>query len=445
MKTAVIVGGGLAGLAAAQHLAASGRVRPVVLEADGRLGGRAASWRDAGGALHEVGLHVCFPHYRQVIGLVERLGVHTRLSWGDSSLNYVHAGGHVAKLRFPCLPHPLNGALAIARHAPLSAWDRFSALAGAIEAAVSTPGWRSRYETISFAEWGQRRGLSRRLMATLFEPIVGGLTFLRGDQVSAQAMLDYIHAVGSRRASGRIGLFRAGSGEVLVEPLAQAVRRHGGEIHLRSPARRLLMRAGRAVGVALQDGRTLEADIVIAAVPSHGLRPMLPEGLIRHEALAGAMSLRPVAVASVMLWLDRRVGGPIGLRLSPGCVFNTWADMSDQLPELAASPQSVLQLVVAPLDIGLNDEELVSRVVSDVRKLLPGARDAKVLRSVVTRTPRSVHASVPGAAALRPDNDIAVHGLLLAGDYTRTGHSPNMESAVSSGLAAARLALEALS
>lgn len=446
MKTVVIVGGGLAGLSAARALAASGHVRPLVLEADERLGGRAASWRDAAGALHEVGLHVCFPHYRHVLGLIEELGAGRHLAWGGSHLSYVHAGGRVAHLRFPRLPAPLHGALAIARHGPLATRDRLSAVIGAAEATLSSARWRSRYESVSFAEWARRRGLSRSLVATVFEPIIGGLTFLRGEEVSARAMLDYIHAVGRCSAACRVGLFRAGSGEVLVAPLAAEVLRRGGDIRLRAPVERLLVRAGRVVGVRLRDGGALDADGVIAAVPSHALAGLVPEPVRQHPALLACARLRPVPVASVMVWFDRRVGGPAGLRLSPGCVFNAWADLADRLPELNGSARSVLQLVVAPMDAvdGLDDAALARRVVADVRTLLPAARAARVERTTVTRTPRSVHAVVPGAQALRPAGDIGIPGLLLAGDYVRTGHNPNMESAVASGLEAARLALEAL-
>lgn len=446
MKTVVIVGGGLAGLAAARVLAAGGHVRALVLEAESRLGGRAASWRDAGGHLHEVGLHVCFPHYGHVLGLLDELGNARQLAWGGSHLSYVHAGGRVAHLRFPRLPAPLHGAFAIARHAPLAARDRFSALLGAAEATLSSARWRSRYEAISFAEWARRRGLSQALVSAVFEPIIGGLTFLRGEQVSAQAMLDYIHAVGRCSTACRVGLFRGGSGEVLVAPLAADVVRRGGEIRLAAAAERIVMRAGRVAGVRLRGGAVLEADVVIAAVPSHALVELMPQPLRQHPALHACARLRPVPVASVMLWFDRRVGGPGGLRLSPGCVFNAWADMADQLPELGDSPRSVLQLVVAPMDAvdGLDDAALVARVVADVRILLPGAREARVERTLVTRTPRSVHAVVPGAQQLRPPVDIGIPGLLLAGDYVRTGHNPNMESAVASGQQAARLALEAL-
>jgi uncharacterized protein with NAD-binding domain and iron-sulfur cluster len=445
-KTIIVVGGGLAGLAAAWALAVSGRAKPVVLEADSRLGGRAASWRGSRGELIEVGLHVCFPHYRQLLGLLDKIGGAHGLSWGDSGLNYVHAEGRIAPLRFPGLPPPLHGAMAIARHAPLAARDRLSALLAAAEATLSTPGWRSRYEAISFAEWGRRRGLSRRVLSTVFEPIVGGLTFLRGDQVSARAMLDYIHAVGRSSTACRIGRFRAGTGDVLVAPLAEEVKRRGGELHTRAPVTRLLFREGRVAGVHLPDGSTVEADLVIAALPSHAVAAILPEAARGNPALRDVASLLPVPAASVMVWFDRRLGGPSGIRLSPGCVFNTWADLAEVLPELADSSKSVLQLVVAPVDSlgALDDAALSARVVSDLRRLLPSARSARVERSLVVRTPCAVHAVVPGSHALRPDVDVGIPGLLLAGDYLRTGHNPNMESAVTSGLRAARLGLEAI-
>jgi len=206
----------------------------------------------------------------------------------------------------------------------------------------------------------------------------------------------------------------------------------------------LAMRGGRASGVRLADGTELQAEVVIAAVPSHVLGSIAPRAAWDNPALRNAARLRPVPVASALVWFDRRVGGPIGLRFSPGCVFNTWVDMAEVLPELAGSNRSVLQLVVAPMGLlaALDDAALSARVVADIRRVLPGARAARVEKTVVTRTPQSVHAVVPGAEALRPDVDIGIPGLLLAGDYIRTGQNPNMESAVISGLRAARMALQ---
>jgi len=445
MKAAIIVGGGLAGLVTARALAMSGRFRPLVLEAESILGGKAASWRDASGRLVEAGLHVCFPHYGNLLGLLDALGTSRRIAWSDSSLSYVRADGDVAKLQFPRLPPPLHGAIAVARHAHLSTRDRLSAVLGAAEATLSTPGWRSRYESISFTQWARRRGLSKGLVNSVFEPMIAGLTFLRGDEVSARAILDYIHAVGSRTESCRVGLFRAGSGEIVIDPLAADVIRRGGVIRRECPVAALAMRGGRAVGVRLANGDALHADVVIAAVPCHVLGPITPEAARHHPAIRKTARLRPVPVASAIVRFDRRVDGPTGVRLSADCVFSTWTDMAELLPELAGSNRSVLQLVVAPMDClaALDDAALSRRVIADIRRVLPGSRAARVEQIVVTRTPQSFHAVVPGAEALRPQADIGIPGLLLAGDYVLSGRSPNMESAVMAGLHAARLALEA--
>lgn len=443
MKSALVIGGGMAGLVAARALAASGHVLPRVLESESMLGGKAASWRDDTGALVEAGLHVCFPHYRQLIALLEELGTSASVQWSAPVLTFLRPGGDVAQLKFPRLPPPMNGMLAIAGHRHLSAFDAMSSLLGAAEATLSTAAWRRRYEHISFAQWARRRGLSSTLVGSIFEPMIRGLTFLKGQDVSARAMLDYIHQVGSRTQGFRLGLFPAGCGASIIEPLAADIRRRAGEVRTGSPVAAIVMRDGRATGVTLADGTLLEADVVIAAVPAHALGALLPPSLRSQAPLRDAIRLRPVPVASVLAWFDRRLGGPPGLRLSPDCVFSAWVDRADFPDEADGARRSVLQFVIAPLEgeVAHDDGALVRQVLADLERLLPDARSARVERVVVTRTPQSVHAAEPGADALRPHSDVGVPGLLLAGDYVRTGLNPNLESATVSGLAAARLAI----
>ncbi|MBK7262737.1 MAG: FAD-dependent oxidoreductase [Rubrivivax sp.] len=445
MKTAIIVGGGLAGLVAARRLAMSGSYLSLIFESSSISGGKAASWRDETGALIEAGLHVCFPYHRHLLSLLGELGAGSGIKWADAALRYVRTDGDVAELRFPRLPRPLNGAFAIARHRHLSLCDRLSALFGAVEATLSSHGWRSRYESITFAQWAQRRGLSKALVASVFEPMIGGLTFLRSDEVSARAMLDYIVAVGGSTDAYRVGQFRGGTAQVVIEPLVADLVARGGRIRTGCAVDSLVIDGGRATGVRLQDGNQVRADVVIVAVPSHQLGRLMPAALQHNPAIRSVARLQAVPVASVLVRFDRLLGGPPGLRLSPGCVFNTWADMAELLPELAGSGRSVLQLVVAPLRCPslLDDAALTARVIADVRRILPAARAARVEKTVVTRTPHSVHAAIPGAEQLRPDVHIGVPGLLLAGDHVCTGHNPNMESAVISGLRAANLAIEA--
>lgn len=247
-KRVIVIGGGLAGLMSARALAASGRVQPLVLEAAPRLGGKAASWRDDQQRIVESGLHVCFPHYHQLLGLLDALGLTGAVAWGGALLSYVRGEGQVATLRFPPLPAPLHGAMALLSHRQLALADRMSALFGAAEATLSTPGWRARHDPLSFGQWARSRGLSQRLIDVLLEPLVRGLTFLTADQASARAVLDYVHVVGRSSEACRIGTFRGALGEVLIEPLAADVRRRGGIIQVNHPVQRLRCGGGARHG-----------------------------------------------------------------------------------------------------------------------------------------------------------------------------------------------------
>lgn len=443
MKQWVVVGGGLSGLVAARELVLRGPCRVTVLESLPMLGGKAASWRGAGGLPVEVGLHVCFRHYRHLRNMLRELAVEEGLAWGPRALQYVGPGGRVTRMRFPRLPSPLHGLVALMRLRELRWTERLSGVMGMAEAVLGTPQRHACYEDLTFAEWAHRRGMSKQLLAGLLEPIVGGLTFLRSDEVSARTMLAYIRAIAADAGDCDIACFRGGSGVAIVAPLAADLRRRGVELHTGCEVQSIVAQDGRVAGVRACNGDFRPADGVVVAVPAHRLQPLFEAPLRDHPAVVAAARLRPVPVASVVVGFDRQVPGPGGLRLSPGTVFNTWVDLIELHSEVAAASQSVLQFVVAPMTPELevlDDARLVGRVLADLRRVLPAAAGARVLDSAVTRTPESFHASVPGAEALRPAADIGVPGLALAGDYVGAGRLPNLESAVAAGIEAARTA-----
>jgi uncharacterized protein with NAD-binding domain and iron-sulfur cluster len=169
----------------------------------------------------------------------------------------------------------------------------------------------------------------------------------------------------------------------------------------------------------------------------------MPAELQHNPAIRSVARLQAVPVASVLVRFDCLLGGPPGLRLSPA-VSSTPGPTCGTLAQLAGSGRSVLQLVVAPLRCPslLDDAALTARVIADVRRILPrrGQPGSKNRRHAHAAFGTCCH---PGAEQLRPDVHIGVPGLLLAGDHVCTGHNPNMESAVISGLRAANLAIEA--
>src|SRR3954452_1287724 len=104
-----VIGGGVAGLAAASALAAAGR-RVIVLEARGRLAGRATAFRDREtGELVDNGQHVLFGCYDETFALLRRVGAegNVRVQAG-LEVPYLDRERRRSVLRCPSLPSPLH-------------------------------------------------------------------------------------------------------------------------------------------------------------------------------------------------------------------------------------------------------------------------------------------------------------------------------------------------
>jgi predicted NAD/FAD-binding protein len=83
----------------------------------------------------------------------------------------------------------------------------------------------------------------------------------------------------------------------------------------------------------------------------------------------------------------------------------------------------------------MTQEDIAARVDADIRARVPGIGTLQWSRVVAER--RATFRCTPGLA--RPGNATPVPRFVLAGDYTASDYPATLESAVRSGLAAARL------
>jgi hypothetical protein len=93
--------------------------------------------------------------------------------------------------------------------------------------------------------------------------------------------------------------------------------------------------------------------------------------------------------------------------------------------------------------IGARPADLGNDMVEALGALFPAAREAKVLKTLVTREHNATFRASPGSARHRAPARTRAPGLAVAGAWTATGWPPTMEGAVRSGLAAARTVLAA--
>src|ERR1700753_3484545 len=114
IQSITVVGGGVAGLAAASALTDAGyRVR--LLERRPYLGGRASSYQHPGtGEIIDNCQHLLFGCCTNLIDLYERIGALDKLRWVDD-INMIEPGGRRSVLRPSPLPAPMHASLAFLR------------------------------------------------------------------------------------------------------------------------------------------------------------------------------------------------------------------------------------------------------------------------------------------------------------------------------------------
>jgi squalene-associated FAD-dependent desaturase len=424
-----VVGGGLAGIAAALDMADHG-AKVTLFEARTRLGGATYSVRRKDHWIDN-GQHVllrCCSAYR---GFLHRLGVeHLVPIQPRLRVPILREGKPPAFLRRAPLPAPLHLVPTLVRFAPLSRRERINALRAAASLRTLDPADVS-LDARTFGAWLRTKGQSSAAIDELWNLITLPTLNLPADEGSLLLATMVF----------RTGLLDAADACDIGVPAVPLQRLHG------DAATVALERAGVNVmlGAAVKstDGRRVvlddgvhEADAVVVAVPHDVVAAVVPAGAVDAEAMTG-LGLSPIV--NLHVHYDRRV---LDERFAAAEASSPLQWLFDRTESSGIEQGQLVSVSLsgAAADIGEPLATLRERYVPALERLLPEARRADILDFSATREPRATFRGAPGTARLRPGARTIVDNLYVAGAWTDTGWPATMESAVRSGLVAAAAA-----
>lgn len=293
----LVLGGGVAGLAAALRLAGGG-LAVRLLEASGRLGGVVRTLRH-GGFEADLGPDVFLVRKPAAARLAERLGVATAPAHGGA---FIQRGG-----RLHPLPAGLSG-LVPGQVRPLLTTSALP-LAARLRAAAEPLVPSRRTEADESLEAFAVRRFGRGTWAGLVEPLLGGLYGTDAGPISLRSTLPHLH-----RREHEGGLLRwrasgagpsaaspfqrpAGGMDRLVAALADALADRGVDVECGAAAEAVEGEDG-GYRVRLGDGTSRHADALLVALPApaaaRALRPLDP-------ALAAPLAEVPMGSAAVAI------------------------------------------------------------------------------------------------------------------------------------------------
>ncbi len=414
-----VIGGGLAGLAAAAELAQAGW-EVTLFERSRLLGGRATSFR-IGGWEVDNGQHVFLACFTEFLAFARRLGMepHLRLQERFDVL-VLSRRGRASRLRTAALPAPWHLLSSFLGYRHLG-WAAKLDVARALRHAAQT-----RTSSATFAEWLAGLGQGEEALRGFWRPFFVPALNAPLDRVSA-AEAGFV--LRTAFLAGR-GAARLGYCTVPLARLAAAAAGRVGRVRLSTPVVGLEFPADDRALVLLREGDRVAVDAVVVAVPPPHLSRLL--GRPERYGLPSLAGYEARPIVDVHLWHDRQA---LGFDLAALLDSPVQWVFQKAPGYLCCSLSAADDLIHRPTDA------LVALCWEEVRGAVPALAGARLLRGAVTRSPEGTFIAPPGTA--RPGPRTALPNLAIAGSWTDTGWPDTLESAVRSGRAAAQHLLRA--
>jgi squalene-associated FAD-dependent desaturase len=429
----LILGGGLAGLAAAAALAPRG-LDVTLLEARGRLGGRAGSFTDAASgqlldACQHVSMGCCtnYAHFRHTVGV-------DHLFQPLPCLYFLTPDRRLSPFAADRLPAPFHLARTFLKAHYLSFNDKLRVAWGLACLRLAPPA-----ADPPFRDWLRRHGQTPRTVARFWGVVLTSALNEAPDRVGLRyARKVFVDGFLRHRRGFEVELPRVPLGRLYGDELRAWLARHGVRLLLNRAARRLRVEGGAVRGVGLRDGEALEADWYVAAVPFDRLLGLLPPDVAdAHPYFRNLRNLETSPITSVHLWYDRAVTD-LPHAVLVDCVGQWLFNRGE-----AAPGEHYVQVVVSAARAfrGLGRDEVQRQITEELGRLFPAAAAARLLRARVVTEHAATFSAVPGVDRWRPPQGSPLGNLLVAGDWTATGWPATMEGAVRSGYLAAEALL----
>jgi zeta-carotene desaturase len=421
MTGAIVIGGGLAGLAAATALAQAGH-QVQLFEAKPFPGGRATSYRFPCGDGEQIEIdncqHILLKCCVNLLDFYRRLGVSHHIEF-HREFYFLEPGGRMSTLRRGALPAPFHFAESFLRAAYLSFTDKL-ALSRALAALWWERTRRPGLDNLSMADWLREKRQPPRLVERFWRQVLVSAINVELPEMAAShgfqvLWLGFLAAADS---------YEMGISQVPLAHLYQAALPHF-QPHFRQPVLELDPLRGIRTASGWHAAR-----VYISSLPARALSAIAPQLDIPASQFAGS------PIIGIHLWFDRPVTAlPHGALLDRTLQWFYAKDGGRYL--------SVVVSAADPL-VKMPQEDIVALALRELPEFLPALPAATLLRSRVVKEVHATFRARPGLASLRPDPPTRYPNLFLAGDWTNSGWPSTMEGAVRSGYRAAEAAAQAL-
>ena len=400
-----VIGGGFTGLVAAYRLARLG-ANITVFERNASLGGLAADFMLQGAHLEKTYHHI-FRTDRDILNLVDELGVADRLIWCNSSLGIFRDG----KI------YPFMSPLDLLRFKPCNFFNRLRL--GAVAFYLQKrKNWRGLASQSAF-NW-MRRACGEQATRVIWEPLLRGKFDRYFDSVSMAWLWARIHIRANSRDSAdaeKLGYFRGGFA-VITRKLESELLTAGVKI-LKNCRVEELAESGNRISLK-SGGQWQEFDRCIFTGPSSVLARLLPAGRADLETYRRKLqSIDYLGAICLVFASEQDIGDVYWLNVNePGAPFLVFINHTKMVDPGLYQNKFVYYIgSYQPHDsplFNLADEKIISLWLDYLKKIHPQFDAQQIIEKHLFKLKHAQHIVDTNYASKIPDYRTALPGLFLA-------------------------------
>ncbi len=431
-KQVIVIGAGMAGLAAASQLAYRG-IEVILLEAAAQLGGRARSVaieHNSQVVQLDNGQHIMLGAYYETLKLLKQVGVNAQDAFMRAPLNIEQRDGNktVFKLNMPnYLPAPLNQLIGFLCCKGLSWNERLAAVGMMLRLK------KSRYQLIEdsqLADFLQQNQQSSRAIKLLWEPLCLAALNTPIRLASSKVFLNVLKDTFNSKQNSDLLLPKQDLSQLFALPIARYLKQRGVTIRLNQRVKSIQTDKNGYV-IHTKDAQ-FKASHVIVAISAVRLRNVIAELPKLEFAALQADNYNYQPIYTIYLQYERHVTLSKPMLGLVGGVGQWVFDRG-----LLCGQNGLMAVIISATGKHqqYTQETLALRVAQELRDAFPQL--IKPLWHKVIAEKRATFSCDMNLP--RPANLTSYTGLYLAGDYTYADYPATIEGAVRSGLACADL------
>jgi protoporphyrinogen oxidase len=367
MKSLVVVGGGITGLASA-YLAAKAGVRVTVLEGSAELGGLLATF-PVGGSRLEFFYHHAFTHDVELLWLLRELGIEDKMLFRRGTMGVYRNGKTYA----------FNQPADLLRFKPMGWGDKARFALTSLYLARAAQ-WRD-YENVPAMGWFYRRA-GRRTTDALWAPLLRVKFGPYADKTPLAWMIGRLRQRVNSRQGGKEKLgYLEGSLFVLLEALKRELGRKGVRLVTNAPVRSLNVANGELTSLQTAAG-IFEAEAFLFTIPTTHLADLVQP--VSEPYSAQLRQIEYFGAVCTILELKRALSSTYWLNIAdPGFPFGGIIEHTNLIPPDAYQGR---HLVYLSRYFGASDElarmsaEATKKLMLDaLKKVYPNLEDSEIL------------------------------------------------------------------